>query len=110
MSRYIRCCYCGDILGVVYKEEDIPSAAYCKACYEQIGYKKRRDTRTITGVGTMSRHGYCEFCMYNTDTKWPLVCADCKFNPNLNDNWEEREGWLDIDDQPLNIKERAHDE
>jgi len=33
MNRYIRCCYCGTILGEIKGFEEIPSSAYCISCF-----------------------------------------------------------------------------
>ena len=33
MSRYIRCCYCGCILGEMTDEEEAPTSAYCLSCF-----------------------------------------------------------------------------
>lgn len=36
MSRYIRCCYCGEILGVLNNDEERPTSAYCLKCLKEI--------------------------------------------------------------------------
>ena len=43
MSRYIRCYYCGDILGEIGDDEEIPTSAYHKDCHEEWGKKDPMD-------------------------------------------------------------------
>ena len=35
MNRYIRCCYCGCILGEIQDFEELPTSAYCVSCFAQ---------------------------------------------------------------------------
>ena len=43
MNRYIRCCYCGCILGETFDDEEVPSVAYCISCFKECKY----DTKEI---------------------------------------------------------------
>ena len=35
MSHHISCCYCGEILGEIDKDEEMPTRAYHKDCKEE---------------------------------------------------------------------------
>jgi len=35
MSRYIRCVYCGTVLGEIHGDEESPTSAYCLTCFAE---------------------------------------------------------------------------
>jgi len=41
MKKYIRCCYCGEILGELKEDEEIPTSAYHTDCLKEA--KERKD-------------------------------------------------------------------
>jgi len=47
MKRYIRCKYCGTILGEIKGFEDIPSNAYCIGCFADSKNWTEEDTMKV---------------------------------------------------------------